>query len=84
MVAAGARDDQLPFLLEQVKAKWMPSALRSKSVFSVGSENPKRAAGLRGVCRQTIVHTRSVLKGKLTFLTNGTILLLNNASESAF
>lgn len=50
VVAAGARDDQLPFLLEQVKAKWMPSALRSKCVFSVGSENPKRAAGLKGVC----------------------------------
>lgn len=69
--AAGAGDNQLPFLLEQAGAKWLCPLNSGQSVFSMSAmENLKRAAILKGVCLKTVLCTGSVLKGKLAFLTN--------------
>lgn len=48
VVAAGAGDNQLSFLLEQAEAKWLPSALGLTWIFNVSSENLKSAAVLKG------------------------------------
>lgn len=55
MVAAGAGDNQLSFLLEQAEAKWLPSELGLKWIFNVSSKNLKSTAVLKGgLCLETI------------------------------